>query len=555
MIFKYRSLLILLGVAFVAGPVQEGQAKQRDEPLLFTTSMHCMACHSRVTGPDGKDISIGWDWRATIMANSGRDPYWQASIRRETLDHPDLKAAIEDKCSTCHMPMQRFQAHAEGKKGQVFRYLDEIHSGAANVEPEARLEEAEDPKATLAADGVSCTLCHQVHADNFGQESSLDGGFLIDTSTAPEQRPLFGRYEMTGGRTRMMHSVTGFIPTQSDHLKSSELCATCHTLYTDAVDGNGKPAGRLPEQVPFQEWEHSDYRTTNTCQSCHMPVVSGEAAITSVHAQLHPNVPQHTFVGGNAFILAMLKDYAGELGVIAPPAQLQASIARTEKRLGTETAKVTIAQPHRSADRLSFDVQIANLAGHKLPTAYPARRVWLHVTVRNSKGAVVFESGAVRPDGSIVGNDNDDNPEKFEPHYQRITAPDEVQIYESIMGNYAEQPTTGLLYGTHYLKDDRLLPKGFDKTTADHQVAVIGAALHADRFVGGSDTVTYDVPLKGETGPFAVTVEAYYEAIGFRWAMNLRSYDAAEPKRFLRYYDEHATQSPKLLASATVAAN
>jgi hypothetical protein len=103
--------------------------------LLFTTSLHCVACHSKVYAPDGEDISIGYQWRASIMANSSRDPYWQAGIRRETLDHPTAKGVIEDTCSRCHMPMQRYQARAEGKVGEVFRYLEAIRSGAATVEP------------------------------------------------------------------------------------------------------------------------------------------------------------------------------------------------------------------------------------------------------------------------------------------------------------------------------------------------------------------------------------------------------------------------------------
>src|SRR5215831_1813944 len=155
--------------------------------LLFTTSLHCVACHSKVFAPNGEDISIGYQWRASIMANSSRDPYWQAGIRRETLDHPTAKGLIEDTCSRCHMPMQRYQARAEGKVGEVFRYLEAIRSGAATVEPEARLEDAADVKATLAADGVSCTVCHQIRPDNFGQEASLDGNFLIDLDKKPEE--------------------------------------------------------------------------------------------------------------------------------------------------------------------------------------------------------------------------------------------------------------------------------------------------------------------------------------------------------------------------------
>jgi hypothetical protein len=201
---------------------------------------------------------------------------------------------------------------------------------------------------------------------------------------------------------------------------------------------------------------------------------------------------------------------------------------------------------------LGFAVTVRNKAGHKLPTAYPSRRVWLHVTVRDAGGSAVFESGAARPDGSIAGNDNDADGTRFEPHHTRITRPDEVQIYESIMGDYAGRVTTGLLYGARYLKDNRLLPRGFEKTDAPEDVAVRGAAADDPDFVGGGDVVRYDVDLGTTSGPFTVSAELLYEAIGFRWAVNLRNYDTAESARFLRYFSAHASSSSKLIAGETV---
>jgi hypothetical protein len=517
--------------------------------LLFTTSSHCMACHNQVRTPGGEDISIGAQWRASIMANSSRDPYWQASIRRETMDHPTLTAAIEDKCSTCHMPMQRFQAHAEGGEGKVLQYLRAISSGQAQKEPDGVLERAKDRKAALAADGVSCTVCHQILPDNLHEESSLDGGFLIDTTRKPEHRLVYGPFDQPdAGRVRIMNSSTSFVPTRGDQTRDAALCASCHTLFTNAVDDKGKPAGVLPEQVPYQEWQHSDFAGQRTCQSCHMPKVEGEAPFASVHAKLHEGVSRHVFVGGNAFLLQILAGHGGELGAAAPAADLEASAKRSEALLGEQTAKVEIQNSRYAGGQLDFDVKVDNLAGHKLPTAYPARRAWLHVTVRDGSGAVVFESGAPRPDGSIAGNDNDADPLKFEPHYSRITAPDQVQIYESIMGDYAGRPTTGLLYGTHYLKDNRILPQGFDKRTADSRIAVVGPAKADPRFVGGSDTVTYSLALPA--GRYTAQAELLYESISYRWAHNLAGYDAPEPKRFLGYFDQYASTAPKRLAGA-----
>src|SRR5688572_30210979 len=66
---------------------------------LFQTSSECMACHNSLTTPSGEDVSIGAAWRGSMMANSARDPYWQASVRREIMDHPDAVEEIENECS------------------------------------------------------------------------------------------------------------------------------------------------------------------------------------------------------------------------------------------------------------------------------------------------------------------------------------------------------------------------------------------------------------------------------------------------------------------------
>ena len=195
-------------------------------------------------------------------------------------------------------------------------------------------------------------------------------------------------------------------------------------------------------------------------------------------------------------------------------------------------------------------VAVENLAGHKLPTAYPSRRAWLHVTVRDGNGRAVFESGAFSPNGSIAGNDNDADATRFEPHYAEIRKADQVQIYEPVMVDQQGAVTTGLLHGFRYVKDNRLLPRGFDKQTADAAVAVHGDAATDADFVGGGDRVRYVVDVGQAQGPFEVQAELRYQSIGFRWAQNSRR-DTAEGSRFLRYYDSMASASSAVLAKAT----
>jgi hypothetical protein len=515
-----------------------GASAWADEPASgpgqFVTAAQCIACHTPLTTPSGEDISIGFDWRATMMANSARDPYWHAAVRREVLDHPASQPAIEDTCATCHMPMARFEvAAAAGGRGEVF----------ANLEAAA-------PRHALAADGVSCTVCHQIAAANLGEHASFDGGFVI---RAQANGPVaFGPHEIDAGRQAVMRSAANFTPSVGAHVQQSELCATCHTLFTTALDDTGQAIGALPEQVPYQEWLHSDYRNTTSCQSCHMPEVARETPIASVLGQPRARVSQHTFLGGNAFMLGILNRYRSELGVTALPQELAAAAEATRRYVGSQAAALTIAKAERAGSRLDLELVLDSTTGHKLPTAYPSRRAWVHVVVTDGAGAIVFESGAVRPDGSIAGNDNDADGGRYEPHYDELTSSEQVQIYETIMVDSQGVPTTALLRGVRYAKDNRLLPRGFDKSTADADVAVHGEAAADANFAAGSDRVRYRIEL-GAAPSASLTVSAavLYQSIGYRWAENLRAYEAPEIERFTRYYREAAPGSAIPVARAT----
>lgn len=171
--------------------------------------------------------------------------------------------------------------------------------------------------------------------------------------------------------------------------------------------------------------------------------------------------------------------------------------------------------------------------------------------MRDAGGATVFESGALNPDGSIQGNDNDADPLTFELHHSEVHSAADVQVYESIIGDAAGHVTTGLLSGVSYLKDNRLLPRGFDKRTAGPDIAVRGEALDDPDFTGAGDRTRYTVPVGAARGPFVVEAELRYQPIGFRWANNLRPYSQhAEPRRFVGYYEAMASASATTLARA-----
>jgi hypothetical protein len=170
--------------------------------------------------------------------------------------------------------------------------------------------------------------------------------------------------------------------------------------------------------------------------------------------------------------------------------------------------------------------------------------------IKDRDGKTVFESGALNANGSIEGNVNDLDALRFEPHFREITSSDQVEIYEPILKDSEGRVTTGLAAAVGYLKDNRLLPSGFNKETADSDIAAVGDASGDPSFVGGSDTVRYSVNSSTSQGPFQVTAELWYQPIGYRWAHNLASYKSFETARFVGYYDSAPQTTAIVLAHA-----
>lgn len=524
-------LLVLLGVVGLGAGMALLQSDEVGD--YFVPESSCVGCHARMTASDGRILDFGVEWRTSTMAQSATDPYWQASVRKESMANPALTPVIQAVCATCHMPMARVTALAGDTPVMV---LDEGFKNPAH------------PLHAPAMEGISCTLCHQIQPDNLGEHASFDGGYLIDLEKPLGARELFGSYAIDNRANRMMANASGFVGVQSDHLGDSALCATCHTLYTPFLDENDEIGGLFPEQMAYIEWEHSRFVDDKTCQDCHMPALS-DVAISGFSSNTYTSVKQHVFVGSNAYLLALLNET--DSGIVA--AEWDLAMQLSADFMATQTATLSFGAVGAADGVLTADVVIDSLSGHKLPTGFPSRRVWVHFTVTDAAGNVVFESGGYGDDGMIYGNANDSDPAVYEPHYTVISSGDEVQIYESIMVDTLGVPTTTLLRGSRYIKDNRILPQGFDKASALPDIAVHGAASDDADFTGGQDTITYRVALDGAEGPFTVSAALLYQSISFRWAMDLQGFVVAsdtvqEIDTFLTLYAQ-VPNLPVMIAS------
>lgn len=497
---------------------------------LFVGSGKCEFCHGEGSlGPnpdanldlDGNDISPVSLWQATMMANSSKDPFWQAKVSHEKLVNPDLDEEIDETCIKCHAPIGKFNAMHNGLPYEFDNMLA-------------------DP---LGMDGVSCLGCHSILPDNLGQVFSAE--MQYDTT-----HTVFGQY--TSPLTTPMQSNIGYTPVYSAHISSSALCGSCHTLITHPVSETGESLDTFfVEQAIYHEWLNSDYPAMDkTCQECHLPKTNFDVTIANRPPWLTPrsNFARHDLVGGNAFMLKLLADNIDTLKLTASTTDFELTLDKTLDMLQHKSMESALSVHETTADTVTYAFYLKNLAGHKLPGGYPSRRLIVEFLVQDVHGDTLFHSGRFNPDFSVIDEDL-----PFEPHYDIIRNQEEVQVYEMVMGDHNGISTTVLERAYANLKDNRLVPAGFSTAHASYDtVQIVGQALYDPNFNesnSGSDKIYYKIP-KGENSEnWIVTGRVYYQSVPPKWVEDMFSYSSPEIDLFKHLYLA-ADASPVLIAHA-----
>lgn len=509
------------------GP-QWGGGQPEGANAVFATADGCARCHSAapnahaMRSPLGEDVSPHELWQGTMMANSFRDPYWRAQVAKECELDPERAPEVQALCLRCHAPMHH-------------------HTRVLGGQPSTTVAEASlDP---LAQDGVSCAMCHQIRARHLGEETTFSGKARIG-----QGRVIYGPYEEPDSAP--MLGMTRYAAVHGEHMRSSALCATCHTLVTS------HQGQRFPEQTPFFEWRNSIYSNeagetaeSRTCQQCHMPDVGAtriarDPAGTDFLLKARDPYRAHAFVGGNALMLEILADNRERLDVRASKQSLQQMARATRRQLTTATVDVSIGPIEHQDSELRFQVRVANKTGHKFPTGYPARRAWLHIRIENEDGTV-FDCGGFRRDGTILNVLSAHDT----PHITRIESSYDVLIWELVPHDADGEPSTSLTTMAKRGKDNRLLPTGWrrDGPHADDTMPM-GIGNDID-FVAGSDSVDVVVPYAMNSPTATVIAWVHYQPIPPHWVEDLREVEAPECKTFVELYDA-ADKTPETVGAA-----
>ncbi len=533
----------------------------------FLTADQCQGCHAAAVqnssvppmefhaeGGEVVDLSPFGEWSTSMMGLAGRDPVFFAQLESERRTFPDRQDAISDTCLHCHGAMGQRQLQID-RPGEWFtRDLVDAYGD----HPDATY-------AALARDGVSCMVCHQMAAGGLGTPASYTGRFELGPVGE-----VVGPYDDT--LPKPMEKAIGVTPKGGAWLRTSAMCGSCHTVQLPVFDREGRVLATIFEQTTYLEWRNSVYQDevvgsrpdqVRRCQDCHMtsqyhgqrladrvasiqderfPYSERSLPAAEIALPVRDGYRRHTLTGINLFVLEMFKQFPIVLGTQQTDPlvneYVQDSLVTTSGAMTelarNETATLAIEGLRETAEGLEVDVHVENLAGHDFPTGVAFRRAFLELLVEDRSGGLVWASGRTSPMGVLLEGTGPTPlpterlevdprlpaPGDFQPHYQTIEEPYQVQIYEELVRDPEGRITTSFFQLLEPIKDNRIKPRGWSPTgpnaaqTAPHGHAAADPCYVDARSTGG-DRITYRSRLDAaaRAGVARVRATLYYQSI------------------------------------------
>ncbi len=566
-------------------------------PKGFLTSSQCLGCHSasrenmaflfedEVQPP--LNFSPYTEWRASMMGLAGRDPIFHAQLESEKTMRPSQTSFFDNTCYRCHGVMGQRQVELDTQKPFEHRMVFALPD-----EPDGKY-------GALARDGVSCAACHRIAKEELGKPSTFTGQFKVDPPNVVN-----GPYKDQEIITQPMKNGTGITPQFGEHIKTSALCGSCHTVILPVLDERGKPVldkngkpKEFHEQTTYPEWVNSVYQnerepidraSARTCQDCHMPTkflnrslvfrianiedveypfTEGRLPDKDINVRVRDQYSRHTLLGINQFGLMMFEQFPDILGIRttdymygeAVPGLLTAQSSGYDLAR-RETATVTVNELSRTDKTIEAKVEVRNLAGHNLPSGVAFRRAFITLEALDANGKVVWASGRTNSVGAIVkGTSEDILPTEFffdpatrkqvwQPHHETISDEGQVQIYEEIVADVKGKITTSFVGLDKVLKSNRLLARGwrengpFAEFTRPHGEAERDPEYINSAGATGADKITYRIPLNERTaGIVSVRVTMNYQAIPPYYLRDRFTIGKGKDTQRLAYLTSHLT--------------
>jgi hypothetical protein len=462
---KTKPFLILLAAALTALSIPLAGAAEKNIPPVdkefypyapslvkwektsaeFTEPQTCAGCH-----PQKYE-----EWTNSVHALAFQDPIYQGELNAA------IKAVGHDiakQCEGCHSAAAVVQGEIKG-------------AGITGLSP-------------LAMAGVSCDVCHSIKDHTHWQTPTHqpeNGSMILSPGKEGPNGPVLTKY---GPFAADEECGMGFHECVASPLHlTSELCASCHQVTHHET--------HTPLEATYTEWKNGPYAVNNIhCQDCHMVEIdtfkrSADAFIRPQRQEYH-----HYFNGAN-FLLYHLAELAAQKAGdedLAANAhkKLEMAVARLQA-----AAEVEISPVYRQDKLAEIKVRVKNIrAGHNLPTSLTnIRQMWLEVTARDAKGALLMSSGSMDDQGKLSTDIRIFNSEGQNKGFHFAIDPWEIESFSS----HNTIPPKGyrdvfyglaLPKGTPVTLEVKLRYRQADQKIAEKLLGLVPEDIHLDAIYG-----------------------------------------------------------------------
>lgn len=315
-------------------------------------------------------VAIYEGWKNSMHANAVTDPIFYPIFLETSRETSGKSDAL---CLSCHAPTTRVT-----KDWQM--------------------------KEPLTREGITCDFCHSIRTVNLSARDPIE--------VVPGKMK-WGPLQNVGSP---VHQTS-----YSEVHEKPELCATCHEFK----NGRG-----VPILETYTEWTKSPQSKEGaTCQSCHMPKISGLVVPPKVKPTNEVYIHSHEAAGGH-------------------------SIEQVRKAV-----TLKIVEVKRPGEKVTAVVRLENIgSGHKVPTGLPTRklvlrfqaisggvpffteeRIYQKVLV-NEKGEAITKDADLFLHAAKVKEDNRLEPRKPQMEHFTFMAPEGKPIEVEATAYYLYQP-------------------------------------------------------------------------------------------------------------------
>ncbi len=339
------------------------------EPGAFPDATYCGHCHQEAYH----------QWRQALHSNSFRTPFYRQSvnilIRTKGIE-------FARHCDSCHNPV-----------AVMAGALDSHYTGDRSFD----------------RDGLTCTVCHSIQS----VDSKLgNGGFVmaVPAVMVDEQGNripgIVPYWEIYAHPER--HSKAVMQPI----LHSAQFCAACHKANLPPMLNGYK---WIRAFTAYDEWQNSKFSQQNpltfyqgdftTCQGCHMPRSS--AALPEAGAK-NGTFASHRWLAGNTavpFYYGFDEQLTKTIDFLRSGNFMNVDIFGLKigdnPSLIAPLGSVPFTLPAGQTVEAWVVIQSKNIGHSFIPEVRDLYEAWVQFTVTDSKGAELYSSGFLRPDGSL----------------------------------------------------------------------------------------------------------------------------------------------------------